>query len=168
MAAAEKSMMPPWSREFSHPESSSQEPSSACSTSAWAGLTFVFASEETQESRKNEHGFLQEVFHIVDSYHDGLGHGQRPFHFQSCGGGSPSICNLLSSASACAAKEQKLGWLRMLSWTAELILRWSNSSLSDPCSGGSLKSSLYSSNHVWTKANRGLRRQWKNHYSLTI
>lgn len=100
-------------------------------------------------------------FHFVDSV-------VLRLSVMLCGEGSPSFWKLLSSASVCAANEQKLGWLRMLSWTAELILRWSNSSLSAVCRGGSLKSSLYSSNHVWTKANRGLRRQWKNCYTLTI
>lgn len=57
MAAAEKSIMPPWSREFSHPESSSPDPSSSCSRSAWAGLTFV--SEETHRAGiKNKSAWL--------------------------------------------------------------------------------------------------------------
>lgn len=84
------------------------------------------------------------------------------------GRGSPSFWNLLSRASACPASEQKLGWVRMSSCTAELILRWSNNSVRARCTGGSLKSSLYSSSHVWTKANRGLRRKRKSHYILTI
>lgn len=66
---------------------------------------------------------------------------------------------VLSSSSACAASEQNVGWERTVSWTAELILRWSRSSLRGACRGGSLKSSLYSSNHVWTKVNRRLREQ---------
>lgn len=67
--------------------------------------------------------------------------------------------NALSSSSACAASEQNVGWEHTVSWMAELILRWSRSSLRGACRGGSLKSSLYSSNHVWTKVNRWLREQ---------
>lgn len=67
--------------------------------------------------------------------------------------------NALSSSSACAASEQNVGWEHTVSWIAELILRWSRSSLRGACRGGSLKSSLYSSNHVWTKVNRWLREQ---------
>lgn len=67
--------------------------------------------------------------------------------------------NTLSSSSACVAREQNVGWECTVSWMAELILRWSRSSLRGACRGGPLKSSLYSSNHVWTKVNRWLREQ---------
>lgn len=78
----------------------------------------------------------------------------------------PFFWKSLRRSSACPASEQKLGWLRMPSCTAELILRWSRSSWRAGCSGGSLKSSLYSSSHVWIRVNSGLQRQ-KSRYTLT-
>lgn len=54
MAAAEKSMMPPWSWEFSLPESSSPDPRSSCSRSAEAELPLDATSERASISNNHK------------------------------------------------------------------------------------------------------------------
>lgn len=76
MAAAEKSMMPLWSTEFSQPESSSSDLSSCCSRSADPELGILWASGKTEpEPRNSEFGFFDCVMTIILV---------RIYHFWSC------------------------------------------------------------------------------------
>lgn len=63
MALAEKSMMLPWSSEFSHSKSSSADPSSSCSSSAAAESTFDATSEMHTRSKENVTTFIVFFLH---------------------------------------------------------------------------------------------------------